>query len=232
MKRSKGRNGEIVDSGSDELADLGSVNGEPHGNKAYEAARKRAEARGEKEVSPDLYEGLAQGFNDLHEPRTRLDSMDNQCVIELHPERLHASFEHIECAHLHVFFALGIINPFGPTFSFTAAIEDWEEGKVLPVVNVMLNPFSQSVEEVARIKIGATWAPLKDLEPLLQLGFGSCRTLVLLIARIPEALRLSFATKVHETFGQEVVDDHELVSSHFGDPWTRVSAMMPGARRW
>jgi hypothetical protein len=155
--------------------------------------------------------------------------MDSECLIELLPERLASSFEAIECARLDVFFALGIVNPVGPTFSFVAAVGDWEEGKVLPVVYVMLNPFSQFAEEVARITVGATWDPVNDLEPLIKLGFGSCPTLVLLSARIPEALRLSFTTKVLEAFGQKVVDYHELVSSHFGDPFSRVSTMMKGA---
>src|SRR6267154_1284218 len=200
------RKSDIPGADSDELADLASISGESHDNIAYEAARKRAEARGEKEVSLDFYEELAQGFNECHNPQhpqpenlaaesnsnwSARGSMDSQCLIELLPERLPSSFEPIECARLDVFFALGIVNPVGPTFSFVAAVGDWEEGRVLPVVNVMLNPFSQSVEEVARIKVGATWAPVKDLAPLIQLGFGSCPTLVLLSARIPEVLRLS-----------------------------------------
>ena len=147
---------------------------------------------------------------------------ESRCVISLLPERLPSTFESIECASLEVFFALGIVNPAGPTFSFVAAVGDWQEGKVLPVVNVMLNPFSQSVEEVARLTVGATWEPMNDLEPLIELGFGSCPTLVLVSARIPEALRLSFTAKILETFGQRVVVVHERVSSHLGDPWTRV----------
>ena len=152
-------------------------------------------------------------------------------VISLLPEMLPSTFESIECASLEVFFALGIVNPAGPTFSFVAAVGDWEEGKVLPVVNVMLNPFSQSVEEVARFTVGAGWEPVNDLEPLIQFGFGSCPSLILLSAEIPEESRLSFTTKVLEAFGQGVVVVHDLVRSHFGDPWTRVSAEMKGARR-
>lgn len=157
--------------------------------------------------------------------------MDSQSLIELLPERLPSSFEAIESARLDVFFGLGIVNPAGPTFSFVAAVGEGEEGKVLPVVNVMLNPFSQSVEEVARFTVGARWKPVNDLEPLIQLGFGSCPTLVLLSAQISEESRLSFTAKVLEAFGRGAVVVHELVSSHFGDPWTRVSAEMEGARR-
>jgi len=104
---------------------------------------------------------------------------ESRCVISLLPERLPSTFERIECASLEVFFALGIVNPFGPTLSFVAAVGDWEEGNVLPIVNVMLNPFAQSVEEVARLTVGSKWQPLQDLESLIQLGFGSCPTFVI-----------------------------------------------------
>lgn len=123
-----------------------------------------------------------------------------------------------------MFFALGIVNPFGPTLSFVAAVGDWEDGNVLPIVNVMLNPFAQSVEEVARLTVGSQWQPLQDLEPLIQLGFGSCPTLVLTSTRIPEQSRLFITTKILETFGDAVVGEHARVSAYFGDPVTRVSA--------
>jgi len=156
--------------------------------------------------------------------------VNSQCLIELLPERLPSSFEAIEFSCLDVFFALGIVNPVGPTFSFVATVGDWEEGKVLPVVNVMLNPFSQSTKVVARLTVGASWEIGNDLEPLMHLGFGNCPTLVLLSARIPEVSRLSFTTKIFEAFGKNVVDVQNLVSSHLGDPWTRVSAEMKDAR--
>lgn len=167
---------------------------------------------------------------DLTTMAKRVFNRDSLCMIELLPEHVPLSFEAIECAPLEVFFGLGIVNPMGPTFSFVAALGDWKEGNVMPVVKVMLNPFSQSVEEVARLKVGARWEPMHDLEPLIQLGFGSCPTLVLLSARIPEISRLPLATKILESFGNEVVANHDLVSSHFGDPWTRVSAEMKGAQ--
>jgi len=69
MKKPKGTNGDFVDASSDKLTDLVSTSGESHDNRAYEAARKRAEARGEKEVSPEFYEALAQEFNERHDPK-------------------------------------------------------------------------------------------------------------------------------------------------------------------
>ena len=189
-----------------------------------------AETRTQREALP-TWELIFEKLGCLAAGRQKSPSINSQCLIELLPERLPSSFEAIESARLDVFFALGIVNPMGPTFSFVAAVGEGEEGKVLPVVNVMLNPFSQSVEEVARFTVGAQWKPVNDLEPLIRLGFGSCPSLVLLSAEIPEESRLSFTTRVLEVFGQGAVAVHELVSSHFGDPWTRVSAEMERARR-
>lgn len=44
-----------------------------HNSRAYEAARKRAELRGEKEASPEAYEALAQAFNEPKQPPRSLD---------------------------------------------------------------------------------------------------------------------------------------------------------------
>lgn len=48
-----------------------------HGNRAYEAARKRAELRSEGEASPEEYEALAQAFNEPKQPRRSLDPRKN-----------------------------------------------------------------------------------------------------------------------------------------------------------
>ena len=111
--------------------------------------------------------------------------MDSQSLIELLPERLPSSVRGHRVCPSGCLFRTRHRESCGPTFSFVAAVGEGEEGKVLPVVNVMLNPFSQSVEEVARFTVGAWWEPVNDLEPLIQLGFGSCPTLVLLSARNP-----------------------------------------------
>jgi hypothetical protein len=187
-----------------------------------------AETRTQREAGP-TWNLIFEKLGCLAVVRQQFPRTDSQCLIDLLPERLPSSFEAIESARLDVFFALGIVNPVGPTFSFVAAVGEPEEGKVLPVVYVMLNPFSQSVEEVARFTVGARWKPVNDLEPLIQLGFGSCPSLVLLNAEIPEESRLSFAAKVLGTFGQGAVVVHELVRSYFGDPWTRVSVEMKDA---
>ncbi len=69
MENQKSRHGDLTGVGPDELAELTSIDRASHNNKAYEAARKRAEQRGEREASPDDYEALAQGFNERHELR-------------------------------------------------------------------------------------------------------------------------------------------------------------------
>jgi len=74
MKNPKSRQGDLTGVGPDELAEPTSIDGASHDNKAYEAARKRAEARGEREASPEDYEALAQALHELR--RLHPDDLD------------------------------------------------------------------------------------------------------------------------------------------------------------
>ena len=47
--------------------------------------------------------------------------MTSACRVEMLPEPMEAALEDIESGPLDVFFALGIVNPFGPTLSFVGA---------------------------------------------------------------------------------------------------------------
>jgi len=115
--------------------------------------------------------------------------MTSACRIEMLPEPMEATLEDIESGPLDVFFALGIVNPFGPTLNFVGAVGKSTAGAVLPLVNVMLNPFSQTVAPVGWFTVGDRWSLEADFESLIHLGFGSCPTLLLLNASVPEQSR-------------------------------------------
>lgn len=154
--------------------------------------------------------------------------MSTPCAIEMYAEAIKSSLEDVDGADLDVFYALVIINPFGPTLTFVASVGKSTVNSTLPLVKVMLNPFSQTVEQVGRFIVGDTWIPEQDFEPLIALDYGSCPTLVLASNQIPEESRQLVVRQIFERFEDDVVRVATSVKRHLGDPWSRVSEAMDG----
>ena len=154
--------------------------------------------------------------------------MSTPCSIELYAEPLKTALSDLDGAVLDVFFAHMIVNPFGPTLTFIAAAGKSQVGQALPLVKVMLNPFSQDVQQIGRFWVGDTWTPLRDFDPLLELAYGSCPTLMLISNQMEERIRKELASKLFESFDEDVARVCRSVEKHFGDPWTRVSEAMSG----
>jgi hypothetical protein len=154
--------------------------------------------------------------------------MSTPCSIEMYEEPLETSLGDLDGAVLDVFFAHMIVNPFGPTMNFVAAAGKPQLGQALPLVKVMLNPFLQDVQQIGRFWVGDTWTPLRDFDPLLELDYGSCPTLMLISNQIEESVRKELAAKIFASFGEDVARVCRSVEKHFGDPWTRVSESMSG----
>lgn len=154
--------------------------------------------------------------------------MSTPCLIEMYEEPLVTSLSDLDGAALDVFFAHLIVNPFGPTLTFVAAAGKPQTGQALPLVKVMLNPFSQDVQQVGRFWVGDTWSPLIDFDPLLKLDYGSCPTLTLISNQIEENVRKELASKLFSSFVDDVAGVCRSVEKHFGDPWTRVSQAISG----
>jgi hypothetical protein len=154
--------------------------------------------------------------------------MTTRCSIELYDKPVSTSLEDLDGSPLDIFYALGIVNPFGPTLTFVAAAGNPSPGTALPLVKVMLNPFSQTVEQVGRFKVGDTWNPMRDLEPLVELDYGSCPTLLFITNRVDAETRGQLAAKLLSSFGDEAVQVWDSVERHYGDPWSRVSESMSG----
>src|SRR6476659_8505546 len=69
------------------------------------------------------------------------------------------------------FFALGIVNPLGPTLNVLAGDGIGHAGEDFRLLYVMLNPFSQECSEVGRVKFGTKWSPVEDLRSFFSLPF-------------------------------------------------------------
>ena len=151
------------------------------------------------------------------------------CQFSLFDEPTALSLDDLDGSSLDVFFATGIVNPFGPTLSVVAAAGEPSEGRELPVVEIILNPFTQRVLQIGKMLVGSKWTPVDDLKHLIQRDYGSCPTMVLISNQVTDSVRCELATQVLKSHGDQVRGVTEAVKRHFGDPWTRVSEQMRGA---
>ena len=119
---------------------------------------------------------------------TRLELLDVPVALAL---------DDLETTPLCAFFALGTVNPYGPTLAFAAALGPWASGARAAVVRAVVDPFAQVIEQVAWVDMGDDWQPQELLAPLLALDLGECPSLLLLNAAVPASrrLRLSNATR-------------------------------------
>ena len=154
--------------------------------------------------------------------------MSTPCSVQMYAKPITSSLEDLSGADLDVFYTLVIINPFGPTLTFVASVGKSTLNSALPLVKVMLNPFSQTVEQVGRFIVGDTWIPEQDFEPLIALDYGSCPTLVLASNQIQEESRRLVVRQIFGRFEDDVVRVAASVKRHLGDPWSRVSEAMAG----
>jgi hypothetical protein len=119
------------------------------------------------------------------------------------------------------------MNPFGPTLN--ALVLDGESGaeRQLPVLYLMLNPFSQKVTEVGRATIADEWNLFGELPRFSHLPFGSCPTLLLPSAMLTHEDAVLLYARFLATFddGYEVLGG---VRQFPGDPWKRVKQAMDG----
>lgn len=123
------------------------------------------------------------------------------------------------------FLAIGIVNSMGPTLNVIAADGLGKIGERLPLLHLMLNPFSQVSEEVGTVEIGESWNPAADLETVFSLNLGACPTLLL-----PSALYShENARNVFTALLQKFRDGTGVLArlrKHPGDPWQRIEADM------
>jgi hypothetical protein len=119
------------------------------------------------------------------------------------------------------FFAAGIVNPFGPTLTCLSLRGEVPSDDVLPLIRVMLNPFSQTAEIVGEVGPGPNGDPLEWIRGSFSLYEGGCPTLLLPSALVPPGTASALYS--------ELVDKRpdargvwDRVRNHYGNPWDRI----------
>jgi hypothetical protein len=156
--------------------------------------------------------------------------MTSSCKITLNDPPFSLNLEDLDGSHLDVFFAYIIVNPYGPTLNFVAAAGEPSIGDDLPIVNVMLNPFQQSVTQIGSFTVGNQWSPLVDMLPLIDRDYGDCPTLILISNKLNEIERIALTQKILEGFGDQAVSVFRRILKHYGNPWDRISDAIAGVQ--
>jgi hypothetical protein len=147
--------------------------------------------------------------------------MSEPFKFTVHKEPIEVGLEEVTKGIPTTFFAMGIVNPMGPTLNILASDGIGAPGDKHKMYQVMLNPFSQSCYEVGTVLIGRRWTPPTDLKPFYGLGWGSCPTFL-----IPSAIYdAESAQNVFAELLQHFEDGKDTLSEvrkHVRDPWSRV----------
>jgi hypothetical protein len=153
--------------------------------------------------------------------------MSTESIFEAIQEPVDLNLRSVGENGLTTLFGGGIINPFGPTLNAVVLNGEMEVGATIPIVQLMLNPFSQSATKVGSATIGDTWNPHKDLPSFFNLQFGSCPTLLLPSTYFELDDAADFYGHFLTTFcdGRRVLEN---VRSFPGDPWNRVKQDVDG----
>jgi hypothetical protein len=153
--------------------------------------------------------------------------MRSRFVFDRHSDSVEMDLDSVGQEGFTTLFALGIVNPMGPTMNVLVANGFGSVGERRALLHLMLNPFSQSSYEVGVVTFGETSPSLPDLRAFFSLPFGACPTLL-----IPGALYSDeFAQNLFVELLQSFDDGHQAWDKlrHFpGDPWKRVENEMAG----
>lgn len=152
---------------------------------------------------------------------------DSECKFSLLTEPVDLSLDDVESSALEVFLARAIVNPFGPTLVFVAAVG--EGGLARPLVEVSLNPFTQQIQQIGSYRVGDTWQPVNDLEPLYSRSHGACPSILLLHAGLTDEDRHEIGRRILDRL-PDAKTEMANIRAFFGDPWSRVAAAMPGGK--
>lgn len=153
--------------------------------------------------------------------------MSGEFSFHRHSEPREVELESVGKSGFTTFFAVGIVNPMGPTLNALAADGIGAVNERLALLHLMLNPFSQTCYEVGFLTLGETWSPVRDLRPFFSLPLGSCPTLLMPSALYSDECAKDLFSELLQSFedGNEAWDKLR----HFpGDPWKRVEKEMAG----
>lgn len=153
--------------------------------------------------------------------------MSTGFVFHRHSDPIEVDLDSLGQGGITTLFALGIVNPMGPTMNTVVASGFGSVGERCALLHLMLNPFSQSCYEIGVVTFAKTSPSLSDLRPFFSLPLGACPTLLM-----PSALYSDeFAQHVFVELLQSFDDGNHAWDKlrHFpGDPWKRVESEMAG----
>jgi hypothetical protein len=148
-------------------------------------------------------------------------------MFRLFDRQVDTSPRTLQDKHLTTLLCGGIVNPFGPTLTGIFLLGDLKTSREFDLVEIMLNPFSQSASRIGRALIEPDWNALADYEVLFTVPFGGCPTLML-----PNSLLTTEAAiHIHARWLLNFPDARETwdrVRRYPADPWNRVSEEISG----
>jgi len=126
-------------------------------------------------------EAIFSRIRDALPPLTGEEDSAGQSTVEFLSEPRARDVDSIGETPFVTLIGAGIQNPFGPTLN-ALVVEGsfpFQPGSTVPFVHLMLNPYSQVIEEVAIARVGNTWNPFDEVPRFFSLNFGCCPTLLL-----------------------------------------------------
>ena len=119
----------------------------------------------------------------------------------------------------------GTLSSAGPTLAVLAAYGNDDDGKSIPLVLIVLNPFLQAMFQMGVATIEEDWYPAEDLMPFFPIGLETCPTLLLGSRGMGKKERVELFTEFVATF-EDGKKEHELVMLFPGEPGYRLCAKM------
>ncbi len=147
--------------------------------------------------------------------------MDNtEPVPTLYGEPRIRTFDSLDPKTFHVMLGGGIIDLYGPTLT-VVGLEASEDDDGYAIIQMVLNPFSQSICEVGKTTLGDSQSVVFDCQLLFGLEWGSCPSLLLSSSR----LSAQEVKKVYASFLGTFANGYHLlegVRKYPDDPFKRV----------
>ena len=167
-----------------------------------------------------------------HQPTNRIKNKfangEQPQVLTLltEPEELQIG-EAFDPLGLEVLFGGGIVNPFGPTLTAVCAETKTNRLGQQRIIELVLNPFSQTSRLLGHCIFDARWEPLKHIPPLFNFEYGGCPTLLLPSCRyVPQLDNTLLALFLHSF--DDARDTLEKVKDCPDDPFDRIDREVKG----
>ena len=147
--------------------------------------------------------------------------MTNVSHFSVHNDYRELPLNEVGANGVHTLLVTGIINPFGPTLNALVLDGEMDPGSTLPILHLVLNPFSQSATEVGLAALEERWDLMEQVPKFFNLDLGSCPTLLLPSSYLDAEEVEELYARLLVTF-QDGSSVNDKVRAFPGDPWNRV----------